>query len=405
MKRWLSTAGLGLLVLCGCGNFFTSQNSSGSSSGTGTTGTTTGNTASGDVLYVANATASTLTGYLVSTAGALTTVSGSPYALADEVPTSMAITPGNTFVYVGTDLGIVGYLIGTNGVLTALTLNGSTALAQDVLAPTAMVVDTTGNYLFAAGIDLSSGTNTPEVAVYQIDSSNGTLTELTGSPLAVPNGNGSTTSAPTQLYVAPNDAYVYLTLGSGGTDILNFTESTGALGSLASNNLISLTKNGSSQNNVVANAASTQLFMTEIGAGVRVFNLGKGGVPTEIAGSPFAAGTGPTGIALNAAGTDLYVTNKGDGTISGYTIAATGTVGALTQLSSSPYAAGSLPFSLSLDQSGSFLAVANSGGSPDLGVYSFDTKTAGKLDSVSSETNNPATGAFLVVSTHTVSGS
>jgi DNA-binding beta-propeller fold protein YncE len=400
MKRWLWTAGLGLMVLCGCGKFFTSQNGSGGT-GTGTgTGTTTGNTASGDVLYVANVTASTLTGYLVSTAGALTAVSGSPYSLG-EPPTSMAITPGNTFLYVGTAVGIVGYSIGTNGVLTEL--NGGAALVSDVLAPTGMQVDTSGNYLLAAGIDLASGTSTPEVGVYGIDTSTGLLTAQPNSPLAVAGGNGASTAVPEELYIAPNDEYVYLTLGTGGTEILSFTENGGGLGD--TNTHIDLSKNGLSQTNVLANSSSTVLYVSETGAGIRGFSIGSGGALTELSGSPFTAGTGPNGMVLNSGGTALYVADKGANQISGFSVAAAGTVGALSALGSSPYAAGTEPLWLSLDQSGSFLAVANSLGSPDLGVYSFDTKTAGQLDSVSSKMNTPATGAFLVVSTHTVSGS
>ena len=144
--------------------------------------------------------------------------------------------------------------------------------------------------MFAAGIDLERGTNTPEVGVYQINTSTGALTEIFGSPLAVPNGNGSTTSAPTQLYMAPNNQYLYLTLASGGTDILSFTESTPSLGVPNSNNLVNLSTGGTSQNNVVANAASTLLFMTEIGTGVRVFTIGTGGALSEIKGSPFCGG-------------------------------------------------------------------------------------------------------------------
>ncbi len=393
MKRWWWMAGIGLLALCGCGNFFTSQNS-----GTGTgTGSGTGNTSAGDVLYVANLTAANILAYSVSSTGALTAVSGSPYA-PGEPPTAMAITPGNTFLYVASATGILGYSIGSGGVLTAL--NSGTALVADVLASTAMVVDTTGNYLFAAGIDLASGTNTPEVGVYQIDTSTGALTEISGSPLAVPNGNGSTSSAPTQLYMAPNNQYLYLTLASGGTDILSFTESTPSLGVPTSNNLVNLSTGGTSQNNVVANAASTLLFMTETGTGVRVFTIGTGGALSEIKGSPFAAGTGATGIALNAAGTNLYVTNKGSGTVSGFSVAAAGTVGTLTALSGSPYTVGTLPYSLSLDQSGSFLAVANSGGTPDLGVYSMNA-TTGALTSTGTvtESTTSAAGSFLVIRT------
>jgi 6-phosphogluconolactonase (cycloisomerase 2 family) len=388
MKRWLWLCGIGLLGLCGCGKFFVPQNTTG-------TGTTTTNTGAGDVLYVANTATSTISAYLVSSTGTLTEVSGSPYTLPSP-PVSMAVTPGNTFLYVGVATGILGYSIGTNGVLTEL--NSGTALVSDVLAPTAMAVDSTGGTLLAAGIDLSSGSNEFEVGGYGIDATTGALTAGTGYPLPVDTGNTSTTAGPIQLYFTPNNELVYLTLGNGGTEILTFASGGGLTDT---GTKIDLTTNGTSQNGVVANSASSLLFLSETGAGIRVFTIGTNGAPTEISGSPFKAGTGPTGIVLNPAGTDLYVANKGDGTIGGFSVASTGTLGALTALGSSPYTAGTLPYSLTLDQSGNYLAVANEGGTPDLGVYSFDTTTAGKLDAGATETfgSSPA-ASFLVVSTH-----
>jgi 6-phosphogluconolactonase len=149
---------------------------------------------------------------------------------------------------------------------------------------------------------------------------------------------------------------------------------------------------------VVANSASSLLFIAETGLGVRVFTIGSSGQTTEITGSPFAAGTGPGSMVLNTAGTDLYVANKGSGTISGFSVASTGVAGTLKALSGSPFNAGTLPLSLTLDQSGDFLAAANSGGTPNLGVYSIGATTAA-LTSVSNETSTTATGAFLVIST------
>ncbi len=378
-----------LLALCGCGNFFTKQTSSGTS-------TSAGNTDAGDVLYIANSVSMNILAYTVSTKGALTAVSGSPYTLSTaSTPVSMSVTPGNTFLYVGVANGILGYSIGTDGVLTQL--SSGNVLASDVLAPASMQVDSTGAYLLVAGIDLSSGTNVPEVQSYAINSSTGALTAANTSPFDVDTGNTSTTAVPSQLYLAPDNSLAYLTLGTGGTEVLTFDATNGGFGDQAHLGLLS---GGSSQNGVIANAASTLLFITETGIGVRVLTIGTNGNLTEIKGSPFAAGTGPSGLVLDAAGTSLYVANKGDGTITGFSVAATGTPGTLVKLSSSPYTAGSLPVFLALDQSKSFLAAANTDGNPDLSMYSFDATTTGKLDALAGVTSTTATGAFQVVSTH-----
>ena len=291
MKRWWWMAGISLLALCGCGNFFTKQSSSGSSGGSGNTGNTGGsNTTSGDVLYVANLATSNILAYTVSTAGALAAVSGSPYTLSTaSPPVSMAVTPGNNFLYVGVAGGIVGYSIGTNGVLTQI--SSGAVLASDVLAPASMQVDSTGAYLVVSGIDLSSGANTADVDSFAINASTGALTAALTAPMDIDTGNTSTTSGPSQLYITPNNALVYVTLGTGGTEALTFDSSDGTFGDTGT---LPLTTNGSSQNGVIANAASTLLFVTETGTGVRVLTIGASGGLTEITGSPFAAGTGAT---------------------------------------------------------------------------------------------------------------
>jgi 6-phosphogluconolactonase (cycloisomerase 2 family) len=61
------------------------------------------------------------------------------------------------------------------------------------------------------------------------------------------------------------------------------------------------------------------------------------GVLTPLSGTPVATGLYPGGPYLHPTGKFLYVTNGGDGTISGYTINSTS--GALTLISGSPFAA------------------------------------------------------------------
>ncbi len=386
MKQLSGFLAVGLLLLSGCGNFFTPQ-ATGTGTGTG------GNTAAGDVLYFMNSSSSSISGYTVSTTGTLAAVSNSPYAIG-LVPTSMASTPGNTFLYVGTATGILGYSIGTGGVLTAL--NSSKPEAADVFAPLSMQVDSTGTYLMAAAENLS--TTLPEVALYTINTSSGALTPATGSPLQVIAGNGSTSStpgnAPFQLCITPNNAYVYLTLGGGGTEILTFNAANAGLTDTGVH--LNLLNGGSGEYGAISNATSTVLYVAEIGIGVRALSIGSGGALTEVSGSPFKSGNGPTGLVLDSTGDYLYVTNKGDATISGYTVSASG---ALTALASSPFATGALPLALSLDQTKTFLAVANSGGKPDLGVYAFDATTIGKLNLVASETATNIQGTSQIAAT------
>ena len=396
MKYGLRFAWLGVLLLSGCGNFFSPQ-------GSGSGGSTGGNTVAGDVLYFMNASAvstvdSSITGYTVSSTGVLAAASNSPYNLGS-VPTAMAITPGNTFLYVAYSAGILGYSIGTNGVLTQL--NSGQPLSTDQLIPLSMQVDSTGTVLLAASEDPS--TTEPEIGVYQIDTSTGALTTVTGSPLVLAqSGNGSNTgvlaNAPNQVYITPNNQLVYLTLGSGGTEILTFSASNAALTDTGT--FLNLKTTGTGQVGVVSNSTSTVLYISEIGTGVRALTIGTNGALSEVSGSPFKSGNGPAGMVFDSTGDYFYVANKGDATIGGYSVSASG---ALTALASSPYATGTLPLSLSLDQTGKFLAVASSGGNPNLSVFSFDATALGQLDLVKNTVGTTTAGTSLVTSTRTVS--
>ncbi|HET9100409.1 MAG TPA: beta-propeller fold lactonase family protein [Acidobacteriaceae bacterium] len=369
-KAWIVSGLMAAIVLIGttgCSSFFMpvcqANNDCSSSGGGGGTGT------SSSYAYVANATLGTLVGFPVPTAG-FKTLTGSSYNIGTP-PIALAATPKGTFLYVALDSGDVFlYTIGSNGVLTlgnagspvASTLNGTGM---------SMTVDPTGNWLFMVSNSIDA------LLEYQINASTGVLTQV-GQTSGIPLNAGS----PTQICVTPNDQYVYVGLGIGGTDGFAFNSSTGALA-----NQIHVAPLGvASDNAIAADNNSAYLFIGEAGKGIRAFTIGTGGVPKEISGSPFASQLGPQSIVVDPTNTFVYVANKTANVITGYTL---GTGGTLTPLSSSPFSTGSQPIAMALDSTGKYLFVVNSGGSPDMQVFSFDATTAGKLDSVTSV----ATGA------------
>ena len=82
------------------------------------------------------------------------------------------------------------------------------------------------------------------------------------------------------------------------------------------------------------------------------------GALTSIAGSPFAAGGEPRGVAVDPSGKFVYVANSDSGNVSGYTINLP--TGALTPIAGSPFpAGGKAPNSVAVDPSGRFAYVAN----------------------------------------------
>jgi 6-phosphogluconolactonase len=365
-----------LLGLAGCG-FFVPQTNSG------------GGTNTGDYLYVANGNNTNIAGFGVSSAGALSVLTNSPYNNGVAAQ-SLAVTPANTFLYAGTTNGIYAYAINSDGSITVQ--NNGTAVAQDIVA-TRMQVDSTGGYLLAAGIGTSMSAQA--VAIYQIDGSTGLLTALTGSPLALYTGKATTATVvtPTGMLITPSNAYVYVSLGTLGVQVLTLG-SGGAL-STGSGSAVTIlppvsTSTTPSDGELASDPNSAFLFVAEINTGLRVLSIGTSGALNEVSGSPYAVGTGPTGVTLDTTGSYVYVANKGSNNISAFALTAAS--GKLVAIAGSPFGSGGqLPIAMVNDNSKKYLAVINSGsngstGNSDLQLFKFDTTTDGKLDAVSTAT-------------------
>jgi 6-phosphogluconolactonase (cycloisomerase 2 family) len=369
--------GISALLLAGCGDFFTKSSSGG------------GGTTVGSYTYVGTQTG-VLVGYSVSSTGAMATLSGSPNQFATAGISSLAVTPSNTVLYAGV-AGIGVYGLGINSSTGVTTLINTNALVQDV-SPSALTVDPSGKFLMVAG--LANGA--AAVGEYAINS-DGTLSEVTGSPVSITfvAGTDTTNLSVQNIAVAPNSSYVFVTLGQLGVVPMPFNTS----GSLSANTQIIGPKATSGIANqdlgLAVNPTSSALFVGETNVGVRVFTIGTSSF-TEVSGSPFAAGGQPRSLTFDGTGDYLYVANATDNTISGYSVLSSG---ALTALSGSPFSSvGTQPFALALDQSKKFLLAADLGGNPDVQLFSFDSTTAGKLDPGATATN--AAQPAAVASTH-----
>jgi 6-phosphogluconolactonase len=374
MRRIQALCCLLLLGLTGC-DFFVPQTNSG-----GTTNT-------GDYLYVGNGNNTFIAGFGVSSAGALSVLPSSPYNNGVAAQ-SLTVNPANTFLYAGTTNGIYVYAINSDGSITVQ--NSGNAAAQDVV-PTAMQVDSTGGFLLAAGIGTSIGAQA--IGIYSIDSTTGLLTAVTGSPLALYTGKASTATVvtPTAMLITPNNSYVYVSLGSLGVQVLTL----GAGGALNAGTAPTFlpplsTSTSPSDYGLASNPNSTFLFVAEINTGLREFSIGTAGALNEVSGSPYAVGTGPTGVLLDPTGSYVYVANKGSNNISAFTLTAAS--GKLTAVAGSPLSSGGLlPIAMVNDNTKKYVAVINSGsntasGNSDLQLFKFDATTDGKLDPVSTAT-------------------
>jgi 6-phosphogluconolactonase len=361
-------------VTTGC-DFFVSQNDC------------TDCTTTGDYLYVANGNNTFLAGFGVSTAGALSILTNSPYNNGVAAQ-SLAITPTNSFLYVATTAGIFCYALNSNGAITVQ--NSGTAVATDVVA-TSMQVDSTGSYLLAAGIGIASAVQA--IGIYQINTSTGLLTALTGSPLPLYTGKATTATVvtPTGMLITPNNSYVYVSLQSLGVQVLTL----GTGGALSTGTTATFlpplsTSTTPADYGLASDPTSKFLFVAEFNTGLRVFSIGTNGTLNEVTGSPYPTGTGPTAVVLDPTGSYVYVANKGSNNISAFTL--TLASGKLTAIAGSPFSSGGqLPIAFVNDNQKKYLAVINSGsngssGNSDLQLFKFDATVDGKLDPVATAT-------------------
>ena len=228
----------------------------------------------------------------------------------------MSIALASQFAYVAEQNAgeIMGYTVNSaNGKLTPIEGSPFTTGSS---GSTSVAVDPAGRFLYAT--NQYAGDN--NVSGFRIDCDSGRLTPIPGSPFA--SGYG-----PTAVAIDPSGRFAYVA-------------------------------------NLGANNVSAYTINPETGRLV------------QVSGSPYAAGTFPSGIAVDPMGKYVYVTNSMSNNVSGYAI--NSATGGLTPLAGSPYAAQYSPSSVAVDPNDRFVYVAN-GGSDDISGYSIAGGTLSPL--------------------------
>lgn len=375
---------VGLLALgwtTGCAGFWVAVNNTNNGGGSTTD----------DYVYVANAGTSaataTLTGFAVGT-GTLTAVTGSQYTLGF-TPASVAINPANSILFVSgrtsAGIGVIyAFSIGTGGALSALNNGNAVSSGFDEVS---MDISPDGNWLFGLNADnlsldgygIEYNANT-QVLTLSVPSSYVYTSLVTGTAIA------------SQVKVAPDGDFVFAALGTAGDMVYQLNTSTGVLTALSPLPAISTT---TSDNALAVSSGSSYLYIARSGTngGLAVYTISSSGGLQQVTGSPLAAGTQPTSVVVNAAGTGIYVANQNSGTISEYGVVTS--TGAVSPLSPATVATVSAPWALAVDNSGDYLLSISQTGSPNLTMYSY---SAGQLTfSTSSPTG---TGPVAIAATH-----
>jgi sugar lactone lactonase YvrE len=368
------------------------------------------------------------------------------------LPGSVIIDPPGAYAYVivyqnaelvPSATGITSFAIGSNGKLapgttqslnpstmaTALCISSQNGTTQNIpvtvdapVNPTALALDSPGKLLFVAdsatsaqatytcnGVPVTGEVAVPgAVSVFTVSS--GTLTEVAGSPFALPvESGGSAASAsalavtptvyPVQysycsgfappttenLYVTDKSNYVLLNYSvdpSAGTLTL-MPYSTSAPGiptdvapdgvAVDPCNRFAYVANATSNNVSAYTICSTINLLSQPPCPIADFSL------NPVTASPYPAGDSPGPMAVDAYGDFLYVVNEGSNNIFGYRINATN--GGLTVFAGTPAATGVFPNSIAIRSDDSWLFVANLGYPGTLSQYAI-TLSTGFLDAL-----------------------
>jgi len=198
----------------------------------------------------------------------------------------------------------------------------------------------------------------------------------------------TTSNAPVAMAVDSAGTYLYVVSGPNPSVLTAYSLSSGAIGSVAFQQTLSLSGvSGSYANDVLAPTGVAVLANTSTvtGNGVFVtlydqsaynpggvltciqpcanpgwifgFTVGSGGALTPVSGSPWKAGIKPSAIAADPTDRFVYVTDFASNQVIGYTIQA-GSV--LNFMLSGPFSAGSEPAAIVIDPRGKYIYVSNS---------------------------------------------
>jgi 6-phosphogluconolactonase len=288
-----------------------------------------------------------------SSTGALTLEPNGPSAPGGF---GIAANPSASFLYSSNDTagGVAGFSISQTGALSAV--NGSPFLLpndppySNLNNVDSVAMHPSGQFLYVP----DSPAN--EVVAFAIDSTTGVLTPISGSPF--PAGN-----QPEQVVVTPSGQFLYASddpdAGTGGIWGFTINSSNGALMTIPGSPFATLT--GANPDGLVLHPSGKFLYSAiPYGNSVEAFTIDPtSGRLTEMPGSPFTLSVGgfpaAFSIAQDPAGKFLYALGSEDGNIYEFTVDAGS--GSLTPVAGSPFHQGSVLYASSLivDPSGKSL--------------------------------------------------
>lgn len=287
---------------------------------------------SGRFLYLLDQSAGIYAYAINGNTGGLTAVAGSPFG---GFASSFAFDASGTHLFVagvtgspavaGSNTNIQAYSVDSSGALAPLanyTISGAYG------EPNIIII--VGNYLYVAASVLNS------IFAFSIGPS-GELSQVPGSPFATDQGPFSIAADPSGsvLYTANIGEMFSATVPPGTISAFTIDSSTGALTPVPEN-----PQPIEAQGRISISPRGEFLFVP-VPNGVSVYAIDTTtGTLSEVAGSPFSAGTNPSSVNIDPTDGTVYVVNGGSANVSGFTL---GSTGALTPLAGSPFPAATNP--------------------------------------------------------------
>ena len=181
-------------------------------------------------LYVVNSSSKDLSAYFINrTDGSLHGVPGSPFSIGQS-PTDVRVHPSGSYVYVTAKPNwIYAFHVQSNGSLAKVPGSPFPSGFSSLNQPETLAIDPAGKYLYvssfpATGPQLVTG----EVAAFSINSTDGALTPLPGSPYTEPSSKYCTNGA-WDMGIHPSGKFLILPSFCEGLVVYRIGSTTGTL--------------------------------------------------------------------------------------------------------------------------------------------------------------------------------
>jgi 6-phosphogluconolactonase len=282
-------------------------------------------------LFVSNEASSNISPYVINSGGSLT---AEALVTSGAEPGPLTVDPSDKFLYVEdqvgsqtNETGIQSFAIGAGASLTASLVVGEPEAGSLTILSGSAAVAYTPQFAYTANEGFSN------ISGYQVNATTGALTAVTGSPFSAGTGAGETID----IVADPFERFVFAVNASDNPNTVSAFKITTSTGALVAATGSPFATGGFSNYGIAEDASGRFVYtMSASTSEISGFNVNQSsGALTTIPSFTSPELDAPGAIANSPFGSTLFVTNKGDDTVSVLAIGPSGTV---NNFSNSPFA-------------------------------------------------------------------